>query len=105
MRRWPPPSDSSRSIRRCRKRSRHERLPVYAPASAHLAAALVATGERERAIALLQAVAASSDDPEYWGQLAALVRDDELAQKAKRRYEALLRRHPQAFADHAARFF
>ncbi|MCA1663872.1 MAG: tetratricopeptide repeat protein, partial [Myxococcales bacterium] len=83
----------------------HERLPIYAAATAHLAAALVATGDRMRAIALLEAVVASSDDPEYWGQLAELTRNDELTQKAKRRYEALLRRHADAFADHAARFY
>lgn len=83
----------------------HERLPIYAPASAHLAASLVAAGERARAVALLEPLVASTDDPEYWGQLAALRGDAALAQRAKARYEALLRRHGDAFADHAARFY
>jgi tetratricopeptide (TPR) repeat protein len=90
----------------------HERLPVYAPASAHLAAAVARAGDRARAISLLEPVVASSDDPEYWGQLAGLLREagdgaraDELVQKAKRRYEALLQKHAAAFADHAARFY
>jgi len=90
----------------------HERLPSYAPATGHLAAALAAAGERGRAIALLEPLAASVDDPEYQGELAVLLRAagdgaraDELTARAKRRYEALLRRYPAAFADHAARFY
>ena len=53
-----------------------------------------------------------SDDPEHEGHLARLYRevgrvDDGTrhAASARARFEALLRRHPAAFADHAARFF
>lgn len=96
----------------------HARLPAYAPATAHLASVLAATGatgatgDRAQAIALLRPLVSSSDDPEYPGQLAALLLEAgqpaeaaELREKARRGYEALLSRHPEAFASHAARFF
>jgi tetratricopeptide (TPR) repeat protein len=88
----------------------HERLPAYATAASHLAAMEAATGGRDRAIAILRPIAQSSDDPEYLGQLAALLpaADPEagrLLAQARARYEALLRRHPEAFASHAARFY
>ncbi len=89
----------------------HARLPVYAPAAAHLAGVLAAQGERAEAIALLRPLLASSTDPEYVGQLASLLREagdpeaDALHARAAKRYDELLARHPAAFADHAARFF
>ncbi len=88
------------------------RLPAYAPAASHLAGVLDATGERARAVALLRPIADASDDPEYAGQLADLLRSDgktaeasALRARAAARYDELLARHPEAFADHAARFF
>ena len=63
---------------------------------------------RERAIALLRPLVASSDDPEYAAQLAGLLGETDEARQlraqAGRRYDELLARHPVAFADHAARF-
>lgn len=90
----------------------HERLPIYAPVVGHLAALVASAGDRRRAVALLEPVAASSDDPEYWAQLGVLLkqtgdprRGDELIEQARRRYAELVRRYPAAFADHAARFW
>ncbi|MCA1665691.1 MAG: hypothetical protein LC659_15720, partial [Myxococcales bacterium] len=87
----------------------HERLPVDVSVTSHLAADEAARGERARAIELLRPIVASSDDPEYAGQLAELLGDSVEAQQlrsgAASRYEQLLARHPAAFADHAARFF
>jgi hypothetical protein len=57
----------------------------------------------------------SSDDPEYAGQLAELLASDNsenvkdevkaLRARAAARWDELLARHPEAFADHAARFY
>lgn len=85
------------------------RLPEHAQATAHLAGVMAATGQRARAVALLRPLVAASDDPEYAGTLAALVPDAReaaaLRAQAARRYDALVARHPEAFADHAARFW
>ncbi|HXU68875.1 MAG TPA: tetratricopeptide repeat protein [Polyangia bacterium] len=90
----------------------HARLPEYAPATGHLATAVALAGDEQRAMALLEPLVAASDDPEYQAQLGVLLRrngqaarGDELIARAGRRYEALVRRHPDAFADHAARFW
>lgn len=88
------------------------RLPAYAPAVSHLAAAEAARAQRDRAIALLRTLLADSDDPEYKGQLAGLLKEagdtkgaDELREQARSQYEALLTKHPRAFAAHAVRFY
>ncbi len=87
----------------------HERLPADASVTSHLAGAEAARGDRARAIALLRPLVASSDDPEYAGQLARLLGESEeateLRARARRGYDDLLARHRAAFADHAARFF
>jgi len=86
----------------------HDRLPQYAPATGHLAAALAAAGDRAGAIALLRPLVQVSDDPEYRAQLGVLLGDEEgakLITSARVRYRALVKRHPEAFADHAARFW
>jgi tetratricopeptide (TPR) repeat protein len=80
------------------------RLPQYAQAQAHLAGIEALRGEKRKAEERLNALA-KLDDPEYRGQLAALLQDEGLRDSAKRSYEALLSRHPEAFADHAARFY
>jgi tetratricopeptide (TPR) repeat protein len=92
--------------------SAHARLPGYAAATSHLAAVFAATGERARAITLLQSLISRSDDPEYIGQLASLVEKAgdhaqaaALSQRASQRYGELLERHAEAFAAPAARFF
>jgi tetratricopeptide (TPR) repeat protein len=72
-----------------------------------------ATVERyERAITLLRQSANSSDDPEYASQLARLLKEvgqlDEAhhwREVAAARYDELMVRHPEAFADHAAEFW
>ncbi|MGZ3440113.1 MAG: tetratricopeptide repeat protein, partial [Polyangia bacterium] len=84
------------------------RLPEHAQATAHLATLLAASGRRAQAVALLRPLVAVSDDPEYAGTLAGLVGGDEAARlraQAGKRYDALIARHPEAFADHAARFW
>jgi tetratricopeptide (TPR) repeat protein len=92
--------------------SAHARLPVYEHATAHLAGLLAEEGERAAAIALLAPLLASSDDPEIPAQLATLYtaegrRGDAAAMlgRARQGYDERLARHPEAFADHAARFF
>jgi tetratricopeptide (TPR) repeat protein len=71
-----------------------------------------AMGRYERAMALLQQQAHSSDDPEYAAQLARLLKEmgqlDEAhhwREIAAARYDELMVRHPEAFADHAADFW
>jgi tetratricopeptide (TPR) repeat protein len=90
----------------------HARLPGFAQATAHLAGVLAVTGERARAIALLEPLARASDDPEYAGLLAGFEADQGAQAEATRLrtvaahgFDALLARHPEAFANHAARFW
>jgi tetratricopeptide (TPR) repeat protein len=65
-----------------------------------------------RAVALLLQQAHSSDDPEYASQLARLLKEAGQLDDAQRwreiaaaRYDELMVRHPEAFADHAAEFW
>jgi tetratricopeptide (TPR) repeat protein len=87
----------------------HERLPAYASVTSHLAGVLFVTGEREAAVKLQRSIV--SDDPEYIGQLAGFVAGHDageaatLRENARARFEALVATHPEAFADHAARFY
>lgn len=90
----------------------HERMPADAAVTSHLAAMEAATGNRARAIALLRPLVASSDDPEYPAQLAELLaaageagEAQALRTRAATRYDELLQKHREAFADHAARFY
>jgi tetratricopeptide (TPR) repeat protein len=87
-------------------------VPAYAQAQGHLAEVEAELGEVDSGIATLQSLAASSDDPDYAGQLAHILadvgRDRESRhwrQFAAERYDELLVRHPEAFADHAAEFW
>lgn len=89
-----------------------DRLPPYAEASAYLAGVLGATGEVDRAAEILRKLVATSTNPEHMGELAALEarlghaeQARALVQKAALRFDELIARHPQAFADHAARFY
>ena len=88
------------------------RVPVYVPAQGHLAEIEAALGETAAAVARLQPLALASDDPDYATQLARILGDagrTEEAQAwrdhAEARYDELLARHPEAFADHAAEFW
>lgn len=83
-------------------------IPVYTHAAVHLAA----SGPAEQAIARLDALTSTSDDPEVLAALSEAHRRakhdgeaEKAAAKARARYEDLLKRFPEAFADHAARFF
>jgi tetratricopeptide (TPR) repeat protein len=88
------------------------RLPAYALAQGHLAEVEAALGEREAAIARLRPLVTLSDDPDYAASLARILegaaRADEafeFRKHAAARYEQLIARHPEAFADHAAEFW
>src|SRR5438128_2423831 len=82
------------------------RLPAYVPAQGHLAELDAALGETAAAIARLRPLALASDDPDYATQLARILGNagqTEEAQtwrgKAEARYDELLARHQDAFAD------
>ena len=88
------------------------RLPAYAPAEGHLAEVEADLGEPEVAIARLRRLADASDDPDYAAQLARILgrtgRLDEARgwrARAAARYDELVARHLEAFADHAAEFW
>jgi tetratricopeptide (TPR) repeat protein len=85
-----------------------ERVPGYAHAIGHLAS-LVPPAQ---AIELLRPVALASDDPEYSAELGVLLRDhgqsvegEKLIAASATSYERLCKLHPEAFGDHAARFW
>jgi tetratricopeptide (TPR) repeat protein len=90
----------------------HRRLPGYAPAQGHLAEVEAALGEPDSAIARLRPLAISSDDPDYAAQLARILHEvgrvaeaREWRDQAAVRYDELVTRHLEAFADHAAEFW
>ena len=88
------------------------RLPAYAPAAGHLAEVEAALGETDAAIGRLRPLTISSDDPEYPAQLARILGEAgrveearEWRDRAAARYDELVARHLEAFADHAAEFW
>ena len=88
------------------------RVPAYAPALGHLAEVDAALGAPAAAIDRLHPLAASSDDPEYAATLAGVLDDMGRPREAEHwrdiaaaRYDELVARHPEAFADHAADFW
>jgi tetratricopeptide (TPR) repeat protein len=88
------------------------RVPAYAQAQGHLAEVKAQLGEIESAVASLHSLAAFSDDPDYAAQLARILADAgrhgesrHWRRLAAERYDELLARHPEAFADHAAEFW
>jgi tetratricopeptide (TPR) repeat protein len=83
-------------------------LPRYAAAASHIAPML----PPDQALKKLEVVAQRSDDPEVdvarANALRALGRAseaDERVAAAKTRYEELVTKHPEAYSDHAARFW
>ncbi|MEO8621383.1 MAG: tetratricopeptide repeat protein [bacterium] len=87
-------------------------LPEFATANIHLAEIEVGRGELDSAMKRLERVVASSNEPEARALLGVLhVRTGDPARGwqevslARQRFEALLARHPLAFADHAAEFY
>ena len=99
--------DARRSLDAARRR-----VPAYAQAQGHLAEVEAQLGDIDSAVASLHSLAASSDDPDYAAQLARILgdagRDGESrhwSRLAAGRYDELLARRPEAFADHAAEFW
>lgn len=87
-------------------------LPEYVAANVHLAELEAARGDLPAAIAHARRAVAAGDDPEALALLGTLhVRDGRETlgrmeiERARQAFEALLARHPQAFADHAAEFY
>lgn len=90
----------------------YRRLPSFAAAQCHLAEMEAALGNSDAAVALLQPLAERSDDPDAAAQLARILaasgRADEARQwrdAAAARYDELLARYPEAYADHGAEFW
>ncbi|MGY4920900.1 tetratricopeptide repeat protein [Streptomyces sp. 900105755] len=88
------------------------RLPSYVPAQGHLAETDAAEGRTAVAIERLRRLAHASDDPDYATRLAHLLGTSEVSAEARfwrahagARYEELMARHPEAYADHAAEFW
>ena len=88
------------------------RLPGHAQAAVHLASVEMARGRLDAAATALDTLLPGASDPEIAATRAGLARrrgdPSEAARQdslARERYLALLARHPEAFADHAARFF
>jgi tetratricopeptide (TPR) repeat protein len=89
----------------------HRRLPSHVAAQGHLGEVEAMLGRHEVAIALLRPLGESVEDPDYAAALSRILRaagytDEAEAWRADvaRRYDALLARDPDAFADHAAEF-
>jgi tetratricopeptide (TPR) repeat protein len=88
------------------------RVPAYAPALGHLAEVDATLGAHQAAIDRLHPLAISSDDSEYAATLARVLADagrtsetEQWRANAAARYDELVSRHPEAFADHAAEFW
>lgn len=87
-------------------------VPAYAPAQGHFAEVEAELGHFDLAIALLEPLASTSDDPDYAAQLARIYADAGYPDdsrywrnRAAARYDELIAVHPEAFADHAAEFW
>lgn len=87
-------------------------LPEFAAANIHLAELEVARGDLASAMARLERVVASSNEPEALALVGVLhvrtgdaVHGAREVSLARQRYESLLARDPLAFADHAAEFY
>jgi len=88
------------------------RLPGHAQAAVHLAGIEMARGRLDAAEEALRSLLPEASDPEIpatratlarrRGDLATAAREESAARD---RFHTLLERHPDAFADHAARFF
>ncbi|MET0553938.1 MAG: hypothetical protein ABW221_12920 [Vicinamibacteria bacterium] len=87
-------------------------LPALAGANVHLAEIEAARGDLAPAMARLARVADATGEPEalaLLGRLHVQTGDGDRGraeiERARRRFESLLVRHPLAFADHAAEFY
>jgi tetratricopeptide (TPR) repeat protein len=93
-----------------RYRAVQRRLPHHVQAAVHLAAIELARGHADAAEGVL-APLGPSEDPEVLALRADVLERQNrgaeaelLRQRVDARYRALVARHPEAFADHAARF-
>jgi len=87
-------------------------VPAFVGARVHLAELLASQGRAAQAVSLLEPVTREAREPEALALLGILhTRLGRTGQgqgeidDARARFEDLLRRHPQAFADHAAEFY
>ena len=87
-------------------------LPGHVPGRGHRAEVALARGHLDAAAVLITPLIDISDDPEYRATRAEILaaRGDEAGAacetaRAAARYELLLARRPEAYADHAAAFF
>ena len=90
----------------------HTHLPGYVAARCHLAEVEAALGRPQVAVALLEPLAAAGEDPDPAAQLARILAEQGDAAGAARwraraaaRYDELLARYPDAFADHGTEFY
>jgi tetratricopeptide (TPR) repeat protein len=90
----------------------HRRLPQHVQAQGHLAEVEAALGHTDEAVALLKPLADASEDPDYAAQLARILTEAGHGEEAKAyraraaaRYDELMAKHPEAYADHAAEFW
>ena len=88
------------------------RMPMYYVAAEHLAECERAMGKLKSARSRYVSVIEQTDNPEFIGALAELEREsgnqetaDKLFARAQKGWNELLARHPEAFTDHAAKFF
>jgi len=82
----------------------HRRMPGYIEATAHLAQAMMQTGDNAGARKIVEAALTDQRHPELLG-LAAQLGHPELLDEAKREWERYVAALPEAFSDHAARFY
>lgn len=87
-------------------------VSAYAPAQGHLAEVEAQLGETESAIARLNSLVLSSDDPDYAAHLARILAESGQCEEswhwrrlAAARFDELMTSHPEAFADHASEFW
>jgi tetratricopeptide (TPR) repeat protein len=87
-------------------------FPAHVPGRGHRAEVALARRDFHLAGALIKSLVESSDDPEYrttYAEILAARGQEEAAaieaEQAAARYELLLARRPEAYADHAAFFF
>src|SRR5262249_55488308 len=86
--------------------------PAYVPAQGHLAEIDATESTAAVAIGRLRELALASDDPDYATKLARILGESQEPAEAQfwrtraaTRYEELIARHPEAYADHAAEFW
>jgi tetratricopeptide (TPR) repeat protein len=88
------------------------RMPTYVAGMEHLAEALHGLGKDDEATAIYEKVVKLSDDPEFAHALAELydakgkkAEARALEEKARTRYEELLKKYPEAMYWHASEFY